>query len=94
MSEDGEPLAADAEPTTEAPEDASLDTDAELLLAANEEDAPEADDEEELDEVDLDGKKVRVSKGFKDHLLRESDYRRKTHQASEEKRYGVWSKES
>ena len=86
MSEDGEPLAADAEPTTEAPEDGSLDADAELLLAASEEDAPEAEDEDELDEVELDGKKVRVSKGFKDHLLRESDYRRKTHQASEEKR--------
>ena len=81
MSEDGEPLAADAEPTTEAPEDGSLDADAELLLAASEEDAPEAEDEDELDEVEVDGKKVRVSKGFKDHLLRES-------------RYGVWSKES
>ena len=82
MSEDGEPLAADAEPTTEAPEDGSLDADAELLLAASEEDAPEAEDEDELDEVELDGKKVSVP------------YRPKKKRLKNALRYGVWSKES
>lgn len=72
--------------------ESELPSDDEILAAVGEPDPIENDDDgeeqpEEFDEVDWDeGKKVKVSKGFKDALLREKDYRHKTHEVGEEKR--------
>jgi len=69
-----------------------MPSDDEILAQVGEpEQADDQDDgeepAEEFDEVDWDeGKKVKVSKGFKDALLREKDYRHKTHEVGEEKR--------
>lgn len=70
--------------------DAPEPSDEDILATLGE---PEESDEqdnseaEEFDEVDWDeGKKVKVTKGFKDALLREKDYRHKTHEVGEEKR--------
>jgi hypothetical protein len=75
---------------TEAADD--MPSDDEILAAVGEPEQAEEQDEgeeapEEFDEVEWDeGKKVKVSKGFKDALLREKDYRHKTHEVGEEKR--------
>jgi hypothetical protein len=75
---------------TEAADD--MPSDEEILATVGEPEQQDDRDEgeeapEEFDEVDWDeGKKVKVSKGFKDALLREKDYRHKTHEVGEEKR--------
>jgi len=75
---------------TEAAED--MPSDEEILATVGDPEQQDDQDEgeeapEEFDEVDWDeGKKVKVSKGFKDALLREKDYRHKTHEVGEEKR--------
>jgi len=64
-------------------------SDDEILAAVGEPDEPQDDEpqEEELEEVEWDeGKKVKVTKGFKDALLREKDYRHKTHGLSQKER--------
>lgn len=54
---------------------------------SHEEDAIEEEFEEaEIEEKEGVKRKVKVSKGYKDWLMREDDYRRKTHQTGEEKR--------
>ena len=77
----------DTTPDTEAelPEVSADDEEAELLVEA-ESQAEDDADPDELEEAEIDGKRVRVSKGYKDYLLREDDYRRKTHQTGEKER--------
>lgn len=61
-------------------------TDEEIVEALVESEGAEAETEtDELEEAELDGKKVRVSKGYKDYLLREQDYRHKTHELGQSK---------
>ncbi len=72
-------------------EDSDEPSEEDILAAVDEDgEGSEPDDADELEEVELDEKdgkkKVKVTKGFKDHLLREADYRRKTHETAEEKR--------
>lgn len=66
-------------------------SDEEILATVGEPDAVEGDEgdeaPEEFEEVEWDeGKKVKVTKGFKDALLREKDYRHKTHEVGETRR--------
>lgn len=66
-------------------EELEIPQDAEMEALADDE-APEAE-AEEFEEVDWDeGKKVKVTKGFKDALMREQDYRHKTHELGQTKR--------
>jgi len=68
--------AGDVETTTDETGDASLDDLAGI----------EANTEPEIVEVEVDGRKIRVSADGKDFLLREADYRRKTMELSEQRK--------
>jgi|TARA_R110000744_G_scaffold159889_1_gene275981 hypothetical protein len=79
----------DAEPAPEdnTPEPSAEDDAAEALLEAElDDEAIDDDASDELEEAEVDGKRVRVSKGYRGHLLREDDYRRKTHTLGERER--------
>lgn len=73
-----------AEPAAESAE-ASADDLAETIAQSEEEDQGNTN-ADELEEVEFDGKKIKVTKGYKDGYLREDDYRKKTHGLGEERR--------
>lgn len=72
--------------------EADLPSDDEILASVGEpepSDDPDEGDEpvEEFDEVEVDeGKKIKITKGHKDKVLMERDYRHKTHETAEERR--------
>ncbi|QLG87652.1 hypothetical protein HQ393_04940 [Chitinibacter bivalviorum] len=51
-----------------------------------EQDASEQEDGDELVEIEIDGKKIKVSKDGADYLLRQADYTKKTQALAEERR--------
>lgn len=71
--------AEDVKPTEEAPEESLADLDALAGL-------DEATSEPEIVEVEVDGKKIKVSADGKEYLLRDADYRRKTMDLAEQRR--------
>lgn len=77
--------APEVEAEVEAPELSAEEEAAELLVDAESE-AEDEGQEDEFEEAEIDGKRVKVSKGYKDFLLREDDYRRKTHLTGEKER--------
>lgn len=71
----------------EKDEPENLDAETEVegdVEGANEadEDAPEPDPEDELEEFEFDGKKLKGTRGFKESLLRQADYTRKTQETA------------
>lgn len=69
--------------------EAEIPSDDDILARLDEPEEGDGGEEqtEEFDEVDWDdGKKVKVTKGFKDALLREKDYRHKTHDLGQKER--------
>lgn len=61
------------------------EADAALLVENEDKDTP-SPQEDELEEAEFDGKKIRITKGYKEHLLREADYRHKTHELGESRK--------
>jgi hypothetical protein len=77
----------DAVVTNETPEaEVTDDALAQALVESETEEAGTEPEADELEETEFEGKKVKVTKGFKDALLREADYRQKTHTIGEERR--------